>query len=1004
MKHPAKISRRYNRSLLCCALASTLLMSAPLAFAQATGATVRGQISLDSAPAAEARISATNLATGLTRSVQASPNGSYTLLGLPPGTYRIDVTAAGRTASETVTVQVGQTTTLNFGVGGVAETGTVADAVDMARVLVTAPALVETKTSEVATYVTQKQIEALPQGSRNFLAFADIVPGIVFSERGDGSTNIRSGAQQSNGINVFVDGVSQKNFVTRGGITGQDSSRGNPFPQLGIAEYKVITSNYKAEYDQISSAAVTAVTKSGGNQFDGNFFWDYTSDDWRKPTPNEELTGNKAQSKQEQYGAAFGGPIIQDRLFFFVTYEAKEFNSPREITPGANLAVSELPPQFQPLALATDSAPFKEDLFFGKVTWSPDDNNLVELSYKKRDEDELTNIGGQNTAEHGTLKTVTDDRVDLRWQYSAQTWLNDLHLTHEDSFFSPRPATIGPGYNLRRPVQGRENDDNPPMENILNLGGGPDFQNKGQEGYSLQNDFTFTGYDGHTLKAGFKYKSVELTAFEQQPFNPQFRYDANRSLTVPYEVFFSSSAGLVDPVVISRNKQFGIYLQDDWEVNQHLIVNLGLRWDYEEVPSYNDFVTPAALVSRLNAFPNIRNTDYDINDYISTGGNRDSFKNAWQPRLGFSYDLFADQRHVIFGGAGRAYDRNLFDFLSFERYRLQFQRNTVQFNTPGHSCDPASNARCVEFSPAFFDQTNLDALVAGSFFGSEVFLLNNELKTPYSDQFSIGMRNLFGAFGQQWVSSATVSHIRSKDGIYFRVGNRYPDGSFYPPGRSFGDAFGAAFFNPLTPDRAPMVFFLGANGVETRTNQLLLSLDKPFTSASRWGVTLAYTYSDAEENLPNSDIFTFDYRDTSQAPFIKANNVAEHRFVGSSIIEFLGLSISSKLTLESPTYRTTVNCFDAIDFSNCFFDPFKPDETIGFKRFDMALQKEWDTGADVSFRVRADVFNVFNWRNFDAYDGWRGGPGDANPGFRQRNGNAIRLPTREFKLSFGINW
>lgn len=1004
MKPQHQATRGFNRKILACALASCIVMATPQAYAQSTSATVRGQISADSSPTSGATVTATNVETGLSRSVQSSETGSYTIAGLPPGTYRIEATSGGQTSSQNLTLQVGQTVTMDLGTGGVAETATPGDAVDLDRVVVTAPILVETKTSEVATYVTQKQIDALPQGSRNFLAFADIVPGIVFSERGDGSTNIRSGAQQSNGINVFLDGVSQKNLVTRGGITGQDSSRGNPFPQLGIGEYKVITSNYKAEYDQISSAAVTAVTKSGSNEFKGSAFWDYTSDKWRETTPNEELTGNKAESKEEQYGAAFSGPIIEDKLFFFVTYEAKEFTSPREITPGANFRVDELPQQFQSAALSTTSAPFKEDLFFGKVTFTPDERNYLELSYKKRDEDELTGIGGQNTGEYGSLKTVTDDRVDLRWQYSAEDWLNDLHLTYEDSFFSPRPATIAPGYNLRVPEQGRENDDNPPTVNILNLGGGADFQNKGQKGVSLQNDFTLFAFAGHTLKAGLKYKSVELTAFEQQPFNAQYRYDINQSLTVPYEVFFSSSTGIADPVVISQNKQFGAYLQDDWEVNEHLILNLGLRWDYEQVPSYEDFVTPAALVASLDAYPNIQNTDYDIDDYISTGSNRESFKNAWQPRLGFSYDLFADQRHVIFGGAGRAYDRNLFDFLSFERYRLQFARNVVQFNTPGHSCDPATNARCVKFDPSFFDQANLDALIGPSGFGSELFLLNNDLRTPYSDQFSIGMRNLFGLFEQEWVSSVTLSHVRSKDGIYFRVGNRYPDGTFYPPGRTFGDAFGAAFNNPLTPDRAPLVFFLGANGVETRTNQLLVSLDKPFTRESGWGVTMAYTYTDAEENLPNSDIFTFDYRDTSQASFIAANNVAEHRFVATSINEFMGMTLSSKLTLESPTYRTTVNCFDAIDFSNCSFDPYKPDTTIGYKQFDLALQKQWDLGRDIKLRVRGDVFNVFNWRNFDAYDGWRGGPGNANPNFRQRNGNAIRLPTREFKLSLGIDW
>src|SRR3546814_16326751 len=84
---------------------------------------------------------------------------------------------------------------------------------------------------------------------------------------------LRSGAQGSSNINVFIDGVGQKNYVTPGGMTGQDDSRGNPFPQAAIGEYKVITSNYKAEYDQNSSAAVVAWPNAGPNEFRASVLW-----------------------------------------------------------------------------------------------------------------------------------------------------------------------------------------------------------------------------------------------------------------------------------------------------------------------------------------------------------------------------------------------------------------------------------------------------------------------------------------------------------------------------------------------------------------------------------------------------------------------------------------------------------------------------------------------------------------------------------------------------------
>ncbi|MGH8033000.1 MAG: TonB-dependent receptor domain-containing protein [Luteimonas sp.] len=1001
-------SRSLDRRLLSGALASCLLITAPQLLAQSTGATIRGQVSADSAPATDATITATNLETGLTRTVQASSSGSYWLVGLPPGTYKVDVAAGGQTNTQNITVQVAQVATLNLKVGGLAETATTGEATNLDTVSVTATSVVETKTSEVGSYVSNKQISALPQGTRNFLAFADIVPGIKFSQANDGSTSLRSGAQQSAAINVFIDGVGQKDYVLKGGATGQDSSRGNPFPQLGIAEYKVLTSNYKAEYDQLSSAAITAVTQSGTNKFHGDFFWDQTNDKWQSKTVRQEKGADKPKVKDEQYGVSFGGPILRDRMHFFVAYEAKDINSPRPIIPGRDFAAEDLPAQFQGAAREITTAPFREDLYFGKIDWTPSDAQLVELTYKRRLESELTNVGnGPNATSYGTLKSGTETRADLRYQYSAQDWLNDAHLTYEDANFAPRPASPAlNGYQLMIPVRGDELRNNPDTETVLNLGGGGDFQNKGQKGYSFQNDFTYFGLQGHTIKAGIKYKKIDITAFEQSPFTPQFQYDINQDLTIPYFVRFTASGNGFPVSVESDSKQLGLYLQDDWEVTDRLTLNLGVRWDYEQTPSYEDHVTPATLVDALQNYPNIRNANvnYDINDYIGTGNNRSAFKDAYQPRLGFSYDLSGDERHVIFGGAGRSYNRNQFDFVAFEQYRLAFQRYQFYFNSPGHDCNDPDRRRtpCIEFDPSLLSQEALSALIVpGSNFGSDVFLLNNELKTPYSDQFSLGMRNTFAMFGNDWNSSATLIHVLSHDGISLSIGNRRADGTFYPPGITFGTA-------PDGDLPGYSRFFLADNGTETRLSSLLLSLDKPYSRESAWGVSLAYTYSAAKENR-SGDIFdgVFDYRSVDDARFIGSGGVPRHRFVGTGIVDLWGLTASVKLTLESATGNQGTDCFDGHP------DPGGCDTAIrrtyyfdeqDFRQLDIALQKEWDTGGGIKLRVRGDVLNVTNERNYTQFGNFRGVNMVQNGDFGNRTGDEIIEPTRRLKLSFGLNW
>src|SRR3546814_16025475 len=107
------------------------------------------------------------------------------------------------------------------------------------------------------------------------------------------------------------------------------------------------------------------------------------------------------------------------------------------------------------------------------------------------------------------------------------------------------------------------------------------------------------------------------------------------------------------------------------------------------------------------------------------------------------------------------------------------------------------------------------------------------------------MRNLVRLWGQEWNTSVTLSHIRSKDGIYFRLGNRWPGGNFHenPDATWGGQPWGQAI-----PGYGSLI--LGDNGIEYNLTSLLVSIAKPYTEDSGWGVTLASTSSDAEENRP----------------------------------------------------------------------------------------------------------------------------------------------------------
>src|SRR5690349_15680107 len=365
----------HGRSILGAAIAATLATPG-IVWAQTADATLRGK-----APASTA-VTARNVATGATRRTQADANGVYTLAGLPPGTYRVD---AGPGTETTVTLSVASTATLDLTAGsGAVE----APDAPMQEVTVTGRRLQEVRTSEVGASISQHQIENVPQITRNFLEFADTVPGVVFEVDGSGRTKISGGAQNRNGVNLYIDGVGQKGYV-RSGITGQaGDTQGNPFPQLAIGEYKVITSNYKAEYDQISSAAITAISRSGTNNFEGEAFGTYSADNWRAMTPAEEDAGKKTESETKEFGLAFGGPIMQDRMHFFVTYEGKRYVTPVTVIPGSVAPpdiVAQLPPDAA-AQLGPATITFKEDLYFAKLDFEPSDFDRIDLTVKVRDE------------------------------------------------------------------------------------------------------------------------------------------------------------------------------------------------------------------------------------------------------------------------------------------------------------------------------------------------------------------------------------------------------------------------------------------------------------------------------------------------------------------------------------------------------------------------------------------------------------------------------------------
>jgi TonB dependent receptor-like, beta-barrel/Carboxypeptidase regulatory-like domain len=985
-KHPAKHHQHAPGSPLrttVAAAVAAILAGPTVVWAQTADATAAGYATPG------ATVTAHNIATGLTRHAVAGGDGHFVIPGLPPGDYTID---AGPGTEQTVTLQVATTTSLDLKLAQITVTGNAI------------PVHQEVLTSEVGQVVSLHDIDVLPQYTRNFLEFANQVPGMQFSVDSQGNTNLRGGAQLTSNINVYIDGVSQKDYVF-GGITGQEGpgqagDPGNPFPQLAIDEYKVITSNYKAEYGDAASAIIVAQTRSGTNKFEGGSFVTFTNQNLRASTPAELQPGqHKASAPSWEFGASEGGPIIQDRMHFFVTFERKTLSEQNVVFPGTGVdpaVVGPLLPASVASQFGPTTNPFSEDLGFAKLDFEPTDADRLELTYKLRLERSLHGAAGQTAASAASHYKNEDDRYMLLWTHGWQSVLNEMRLTHQNTT-SNTNALPSPQFDyVWYPVPGNVGVTDP-IINVNGPGAGVGFRYE-QSGSGIQDDLTFTNFTDHTIKMGGRFQAIDLVAAAGTlDLNDAVYYEAVSSAGVfanPYEVQFPVSfAGQGAPRVDSKDKQYSFYLQDDWTVNRHLTVNAGVRWDYEKVPLFNDYVTPASVVTALNSpgalagySPNVTYAQLlaksfpgdpatNINDYISTGSNRKSPTDEWQPRIGFAYDINADQHYVVFGGYGRSFDRALFNQLSYETTKVGLYNNPqIYFPSPftndsfgpcATAADVNPNNHCYAWNPNYLTASGLATIpVATS--SHEVDMINNNIKPPHSDQFSIGFRTRLA----DWDAALTFSDIKSYDALIGHLGLRYADGSYYS---TFGNPWGA--FGSLQGYGA---LILWDNAGEDENQQVTLSFNKAYTAASGWSASFAYTYSNAYQNnvagplnpyAGNPNGYLFDLPNPKDYPLLPSTAVPKHRVVATGSYDLpWGLQLSGKGEIASATNLDVIlGCPVTCNPYGGTATPIgiKIPNAIGYRDVDLSLAKPFNVWREVKGSVRFDLLNVFNYTNFD---------------------------------------
>jgi len=904
-------------------LALLLVFLVPPAGAQSTTATIRGKVTNDQQAALPgAEVSAVGTESGFVKTVTAGPDGAYQLGGLTPGEYLVTVSSAGLEPREqTVTVRVGQNLDVTF---VLSPTTVISESIT-----VVGEQLIDTRSAEASTNVTPQQIENLPQDDRNFLNFAALAPGIRQSTDPQRKT-IASDAQPAEQTNIFIDGVSFKNDVLQGGTVGQDSSRGNPFPQNAVQEFRVITQNYSAQYEKASSAIITAITKSGGNDIHGQAFWFYQPRQWvsdlEKNFQYSTLATNQ-DYRRDQPGFSIGGPLIQDKLHYFVSYERVD----EEATTPVAVGNPDFAGRFGQFT-GVFGSPFESDLGFGKLSWQPAQNQVVDWSGNYRKEKETRDFGGQTSFESATdIKNEVFGST-LRHQWNDDTRLNQATLSWQEYSWNPTP---------RNPdLVGRN------FEGAIRLGGASTIQKFDQRRIELRDDYNFSGVQwqgDHSFQVGANVDFLRYDINKSQNGNPVFNYRNDRANGFTFDQPFEALFGFGNPELSADNQQYGVYGQDTWLVNPRLTVTLGLRWDYESNMVDSDYVTPQNIVQAL--------TGTVDSSYFSTGNERESFTGAFQPRLGFSYDLRGTGKSIVFGGYGRYYDRLFLNAALDERYRLQYPVYRIAFSPDGRD-------GTIQWNERYLSREGLSQLIASGATRPEIFLLNNNTKPPYSDQWNLGVRYSLGS----WLGSLSYNNVRGYRGFTWLSQSGICCSA---PVQGFGNLI-------VSDPEGKRYWYEG----------IYLTLDRPYTG--RWGARLAWTHGKAEQD--GNDLFSLDYPSAAQYPRHEVPGSERDRIVATGIFGLpWDTRFSTNISLGTGGATNVLDFSDGFDLparqrTHPFERSIRPPKTWGFasRSVDFRLQKDFDIGG-TSLALVGEIFNAFNWTNFGCLNNFIGPEG--NPTF-----------------------
>ena len=811
-------------------LSAIILLLASLASAQSFRGSIRGKITDPSGSViANAKVSARNTGTGLTREATTSDDGAYVLAELPAGIYTVTAQAAGLSpAAMNVRVNVGLDTTADFDLTQVERRQ------EQLNVTAEAP-LIEATRDVLGEIVEQHLVTELPLNGRDFSKLVALTPGttvdpsgVAGTQGGFGQFNVNGNRDRSN--NYMLDGTDNNDPFFNNSALNQTGIGGAPaslLPIEAIEEFN-LQSQFAAEYGRNSGSVVNIVTRSGTNHLHGSAF-EFFRNSALDARNFFNTQPRKSVFQNNNFGAAVGGPIVKDRTFFFGAYEGQrervgsdflllvptraEIAQARSIALGKNEGVInpglDAVLAFYPQSDTNQIAGVVNDKNNGnnliaKLDHSISDTELLTGRYAFSQSDQVFPFGSPGGFGTGSRLADFAQTSPARVQVLSASLLSTLS--------SSKLNEVRFGYSRYRTSFSSLNANYDPVANGLNLGTGklglPEFdfsgiENLGAIGFSVPRGRTSQTYQildnfswlhgKHTFKFGGEFRRASIENFNDNLERGIFQFTKGICLiqcTLPngdpdpnYDPIVDSLANfytggsqdncfcsfeLVDSGNTQRttyNNGFSFFAQDDFRILPNLTLNLGLRWEY-----FGPLSEKNNLLSNLAPDGTLA--------MVGTHGLDGIYErdlNNFSPRLGFAWSVLKNT--VVRGGYGIYYD--------YVPQHLQIANFTSSAGLATNPIGPKP-VLPMNFDSSAFNGTNLDPSIPILTVNTEgpysIFATPRKFPSPYTQNWNLNVQERFVQN-----ASVEVGYVGSKGTRLIRLTDaNEPDGEGTVPNDNFG--------------------------------------------------------------------------------------------------------------------------------------------------------------------------------------------------------------------------